>query len=323
MITIGLLGYGTVGHASYAILEEEKESISKALGQDFQVKKILVTDAKKYRNEEAFNKMTTDVQEIVQDPEIDVIIELTGSVDDMIDPIKEALSTKKHLVTANKAMVSAYLRELTDLAKENDVAFLYEAAVGGAIPILKTLKHIAITNEISAIEGVLNGTCNFILSKMEEGMEYSAALSEAQELGFAEADPSADVEGYDTMRKIHILANIGFKKNISVDNIYREGITNLKHEDLQEAENKNQCIKLIAKATQQNDHITISVQPTPVDANSVLGGLKDGENAIIVHGSNSGPLIFKGFGAGGRPTAYAVLADLLTIYDNHNTLTPN
>ena len=320
MINIGLLGYGTVGHASYAILQEERERISQALGQDFQVTKILVTDTEKYRTEDVFDRMTTNINEIVDDPEIAVIIELTGEVNDMIEPIKRAISSGKHLITANKALVSAHLQELTKLAKEKQVAFLYEAAVGGAMPILKTLKQVAITNEISAIEGVLNGTCNFILSKMEEGMEYATALSEAQELGFAEADPTADVEGYDTMRKIHILANIGFKQVIPASSIYREGITQLKHEDLQAAEEKNQCIKLLAKATQQNGHITISVQPTPVDAASILGRLKDSENAVIVRASNAGPLVFKAFGAGGRPTAYSVLTDLITIYDNHNTL---
>lgn len=314
MIKIGLLGFGTVGHASYTILNERKEFIEKALGQEVQIVKILVRSIEKYRMEEASSLMTTDVDEIVEDSSIDVIIELTGGVDTMIEPIIKAMKSKKHIITANKALVSKYMEDLLEYANENKVAFQYEAAVAGTVPIIDPMKQIALLNDVSSIRGVLNGTCNFILQKMEEGMDYDQALREAQELGFAEADPTADVEGYDTMRKIRILASMAFHEPVVEDDIDCTGISHVSKEDVQEATKEGKRIKLIAHAQKNDQGIDVHVRPEAVDKNTILGRLENGENAVVVNCSNAGELVFEGLGAGGRPTAFSVLSDLLHIY---------
>ena len=314
MINIALLGFGTVGHACYQILQERKGLLDDQLEDSFQVKRILVRDIEKYRQEEAVNLMTTDIQEILDDPEINCIIELTGAVEDLIDPIKAAMDKKIHIITANKALVSRYMEELEEAAERNGVLLRFDAAVAGAIPLIESLKKMSLLNEITSIEGVLNGTCNFILSKMEDGKDYHSALQEAQELGFAEADPTADVEGYDTMRKIRICSSIAFRSPVLEEDIDCKGISELKKEAVQKANEEGKRIKLVARAMKSDEGIKVTVAPEPVDQKTILGGLKDGENAVIIRCSNAGTITLKGLGAGGRPTAFAVLSDFLSIY---------
>lgn len=315
MINIGILGFGTVGRATYEILMEQKEEIENIIQDRISVRKILVRNLKKYKKEEAFHLFTDNIDEIVNDYKIDVIIELTGDVDNIYKPFTKAIKSRKNIITANKALVSKYMEELTELARKMDVKLRYEAAVAGAVPIIASIEKMAVLNDIESIEGVLNGSCNFILSKLEEGYDYDTALKEAQNLGFAEADPSEDVLGYDTMRKLRILSTIAFKESIKEEDISLEGINNIKSEDIENAKAKNKRIKLVGKAYKAGEKIVASVEPTLVDIDSILGKLDGGENAIIVNCSNAQELALKGLGAGGRPTAFSVLSDFISIYE--------
>lgn len=319
MINIGLLGFGTVGSAVFTILEERKAELETCLRQKIRVKRVLVRNLAKYEDTTAFPLMTTEIAEIITDPEINVLIELTGNVAEMIEPLRRSLSAGRHLVTANKALLSKYLEELTDLAVKHGVAFRYEASVAGAIPIIILMKNISTLNEVLEIEGVLNGTCNYLLSRMESGLDYATALAEAQALGFSEADPSSDVEGYDTMYKLRILSSLAFKQPVLESDISCTGITGVTKTEIEQALAQGQRIKLVAKAARdEKGEIVATVRPTAVGRDQLLGSLNNGENAIILRTSNAGTLTFSGLGAGGRPTAFSVLSDLMQIYGAQN-----
>ncbi|RLK62704.1 homoserine dehydrogenase [Atopobacter sp. AH10] len=309
MIHLALLGFGTVNAAVYTILEERHEEFVQAFKDEFVVKKILVR--RQEAHPEVKELLTTDIKEITEDPEIDVLIEATGAVDEIYEDIKEALKSK-HVITANKALVSKYYEELVAFAEKSGKSLQFEAAVAGAVPVINQLKKIATVNAIEEVVGVLNGSCNFILSQMEEGKTFDEALKEAQALGFAEADPSADVDGLDTQRKLRLLATILFNKAIKEEDIEVEGIRQVTAKDIEQAKKEGQRYKLVARATSQGSY---SVSPERVDKNSDLGLLINGENAVIVKTSNAKDLIFKGPGAGGRPTASAILLDLLRLFD--------
>lgn len=309
MINIGFLGFGTVGRATYEILNERKEIIEKAINNKFEVKKILVRDVNKYKD--ISQLITTNISDLVDDKDIDLLIEVTGEVDGLIREIEKALYNKKNIITANKALVSKYFGRLHTLSKENNTKFKYEASVGGAIPIISQIDKIITLNDVKEISGVLNGTCNFILSEMEKGNSYEDSLKKAQELGFAEANPSADVDGIDTKRKLRILSTLFFDNSIIEEDIECKGITNLTIEDIFNASKENKRYKLIAKANKFGEY---SVKPELVDKNSILGSLVNGENAIIIKTSNAKDIILKGMGAGGRETAYSVLSDFLDMY---------
>lgn len=316
MINIGLLGFGTVGSAVFTVLAERKAEMEACLKQKIRIKRILERDMAKHKSSEAFPLMTTEVADIIADPEIDVLIELTGDVKNMIEPLRRSISAGKHLITANKALLSKYLEELTELASKHEVAFRYEAAVAGAVPILILMKNISALNEVLEIEGVLNGTCNYLLSRMEAGLDYDTALAEAQALGFSEADPSSDVEGYDTMYKLRILSSLAFKQPVLESDISCTGITGVTKAEIEQALSQGQRIKLVAKATRdEKGEIAATVKPTAVERDQLLGSLDNGENAIILRTSNAGTLTFSGLGAGGRPTAFSVLSDLMQIYE--------
>ena len=314
MIRIGLLGFGTVGSATYEILAEQEASLRDCLGQDITVAKILVRDLAKYETTAAYPLMTTDIAEIINDPSINVLIELTGSIEGIIEPLKQGLASGKHLITANKALLAKHMEELIALASRHNVGLRYEATVAGAIPIISNLEEIIALNQVNSLAGVLNGTCNYLLSRMEEGLDYAEALREAQDLGFSEADPSSDVEGYDTMYKLRILSTLAFKRPVLESEISCTGITAVTGAEIQEALAAGKRIKLVGQATLVDGKVTDTVQPTLVDRCSTLGGLDGGENAVIVDTSNAGELIFSGLGAGGRPTAFAVLSDLIHLF---------
>lgn len=314
MINIGLLGCGTVGSGVIDILNERKEILEKVLGEPIVIKKVLVRNLDNYKNRKDFKFFTDDIYSIIDDEEIETIIEVTGNVDQMFPAILKAMENQKNIITANKALVSKYMEELIEQADFHDVTLSYDAAVAGAVPIIESIKNISDLNEIKSIKGVLNGTCNFILSAMEYGKDYLSALKEAQEVGFAEADPRDDVEGYDTMRKLRILATLAFKEKVAEEDISLKGITGISIEDIEEVNKNGERYKLIASAFKENGKVIAKVEPTVVEKNSIIGGLVKGENAIVVEGDNCGELVFKGPGAGGRPTAFAILTDLLNIY---------
>lgn len=310
MIKIGLLGFGTVGQAVYTILTERKNIIEEEIQDNFVVEKILVKNPEKHQNINSL--ITTNIKDITQDSNINLIIELTGAVDEIVDEIKACLLSRKSVITANKALVSKYYEDLLEASKKGKSKLKFEAAVAGAIPIISQTKNIALLNDVSEIIGVLNGTCNYILNQMENSLSYEEALKKAQELGYAEADPSADVDGLDTRRKLRILSSLIYQKPIKEEDIFLEGITKLTIDHLKQAKIKNKRYKLVARATKNGDY---SVKPELVDEGSILGGLVDGENAIIIKTSNAKELIFKGMGAGGRETAFSVLSDFLNLFN--------
>lgn len=314
MINIGLLGFGAVGTGVYEIFNEEREKIQKAIGEEFNIKKILVRNLEKRAYFKDFSLLTKDIEDIINDPEIDLIIEVTGDVEEIYPKILKAIRSQKNIITANKALVSKYYEDLLRVARDNKIKFLFDSAVGGTIPILEALKNITIGNEVESVLGVLNGTCNFILSKMEEGLSYDEALEIAKDLGFAEADPSADVDGHDTLRKLRILSTIAFNESVFEDEISLEGISKISLEDVKNLSKENKRYKLIGRAKKENGKIIASVRPEIVEKTSMVGTLFGGENIIIVKGNNCGEISFKGLGAGPRPTGYSIIGDFLNIY---------
>lgn len=309
MIKIALMGFGIVGHGVYSILKERNFEIQKIIGQDFEIKHILVRSPEKYTEIEKL--VTSDINKIVNDKDIDCVIEATGEVEGIIEEVKTLLSNNVNFISANKALISKYFYELNNLAKGHKTALLYEAAVGAALPILNQVLRIKTLNEVEEVYGVLNGTTNYILTKMEEGMTYDEALVLAQEIGFAEADPSSDVDGLDSMRKIRILAGHLYNYKLTEEDIEVSGISNVKSEDIERAKKANKTIKLIARA---NKNACVKVGIEEVDENSILGRLKNGENALVFKTSNAKDIVIKGEGAGSRETAFAVLSDFIDIY---------
>jgi len=312
MINIGWLGLGTVGTGVVEILEKRKEELRALTGHDIKVKKVLVKDINKKRNTSA--QITSNFEEILEDKEINVIIEVTGDVELSYKYITEALNADKHVVTANKAVVSKYFEEFSSLAKEKNLAFLYEASVGGGIPVLKPLKEQLALNELSEVQGILNGTCNYILTRMvNEDKNYDEVLKIAQDLGYAEADPTADVEGHDTLRKLRILGSLALQGKIEEDDILLGGISSITSLDIENIKKMNSTIKLIAEAKAYEDGFTAIVQPTIVKNSNYFANVNMAYNSVAFRGDNVGDLKFYGAGAGKLPTANAVLSDLLDI----------
>ncbi len=256
--------------------------------------------------------MTLDPLSITEDEAIDIVVEVTGDVELSYKLIKRAMENGKHVVTANKAVVSAYFEELSYLAEKNEVYFLYEASVGGGIPVLKPLKDQIQFNSIKKVQGILNGTCNFILTKMsDEGLDYDEVLKEAQELGYAEADPAADVEGLDTMRKLRILSSLALGASITEDDIVYSGIDKITALDIELLAKKNRRVKLIGEALRLEDKYTAVVWPKAVSEASPLKNVDGAFNSVLIEGDISNTLNFYGPGAGMYPTANAVWTDII------------
>lgn len=310
MINIGLLGLGTVGTGIVEILEERCEKIK--------IKKILVKEPLKKRDINIKEDMlTSDFEDILNDEDISIIIEVTSNVEESYEYIKKALNCGKHIVTANKAIVSKYFEELSSLAAQKNLALLYEASVGGGIPVIKSLKETIELNEITEIQGILNGTCNYILSRMmEEGLDYLEVLKIAQELGYAETDPTADVEGHDTLRKLRILGTLGLQGTILEKDILLNGISSITSFDIEQIKKMNSTIKLIGEAKVIEGEFTAIVQPTIIKKDSYFANINMAFNSIAFRGHNVGELKFYGPGAGKLPTANAVLSDVLDIVND-------
>ncbi|MDY3007348.1 homoserine dehydrogenase [Anaerococcus porci] len=315
IVGIAILGFGTVGQGVYKIIKEKHDSIMYYTNAEIDIKKILVRNFnKEYKVEIDRNLLTNNFEEILNDDAIDIIVEVTSSIDQAKDMMVMAMNKGKDIVSANKAAISKYFNELNDLARDNNLHFLHEAAVAGGIPVLKPLGDLVMENDITRVRGILNGTCNFILSKMtEEGEDYENVLKKAQELGYAEADPSSDVDGLDTLRKLRILSTMAFRQDVDENDILLEGISNIKACDIKNLAKLNRTIKLIGDAWVEDEKIKAIVQPVAVYSNSYFASVREAYNSVTVYGDMVGELKFYGAGAGMLPTANAVTNDIIDI----------
>ncbi|HZK56739.1 MAG TPA: homoserine dehydrogenase [Clostridia bacterium] len=315
MVKIGLLGLGTVGTGVREILSEKKSAIEEQTGKTVEISKILVNNLEKDRNPIVDSKILTDnPSDILDDPDIDIVVELIGGIEPAHTYITRALENGKHVVTANKAVLSHDFLGLTDLAKKNDRGILFEASVAGGIPIIKPLKELIKFNKINEIKGILNGTTNFILSKMiEGGLDFKEALVLAQEVGFAEADPTDDIEGYDAARKISILSSIAFGYNVTFEDVDCRGISSISAFDIDFFKKLGLAIKLVGSAYSNDLDFDASVEPVLLNINSIMANVNDAFNIVSIEGDIVGNLQFYGQGAGKNPTGNAVVSDIIDI----------
>ena len=316
MTKIAIMGYGVVGSGLIELIDKNRENNGK---NEIIITSILVRDKEKHISSSHSEVITTNVEEFFS-IENDVVIEVMGGLHPAYDYVKKALSLKKHVITANKDLIATFGHELFQLAKENNVSLKFEAAVAGGIPIIKPLTESLYGNGINSIKAILNGTTNFILTKMDgESLSYEEALKEAQELGFAEANPESDVMGYDAARKLAILSSLAFDKKFEWNDISIEGITDIDEADFKYA-NKLKCkIKLVAEAFKCKSGIYTSVKPILVDEESILAKINNEVNAVILNGDEIGELLFVGKGAGKLPTGSAVYSDLNDIINSRFT----
>ncbi len=319
MAKIAVLGYGVVGSGTVEVFYKNKENLEKKAGEPLDIKYIL--DVRDFPNSPYADKFVKDFDVILNDPEVTVIAEVIGGLKFSYGYVKSALEAGKSVVTSNKELVAAKGAELLQIAKDKNVNFFFEASVGGGIPIIKPIHACLEANEIDEIAGILNGTTNFILTKMiREGMDFGEALKIAQELGYAEHDPTADVEGIDACRKICILASLAFGRHVYPENVHTEGITKVTLSDVEYVESYGAKIKLIGCARREdNDEISIGVFPAVIKDESQLAGVNDVFNAILVRGDATGDVVFYGKGAGKLPTASAVVSDIVSAVKHSDT----
>ncbi|MEY3093648.1 MAG: hypothetical protein RLZZ317_151 [Actinomycetota bacterium] len=317
-ISIGMLGCGVVGSQVARLLSEDSGDFAERSGARLALKKIAVRNLSAPRENISSQLLTTDAESIVTDPSIDIIIEVMGGIEPARTLLLTAISQKKSVITANKALLAKHGAELFEAADKNGVDLYYEAAVGGAIPILRPLRESIVGDHVHRIMGIVNGTTNYILTKMDErGSEFALALKEAQDLGFAEANPSADVDGNDAAAKAAILAGLAFHTRVSIDDVYCEGISKISSRDVQVAHDIDHIIKLLAIAESTPDNqISVRVHPTLIPREHPLAAVRNSFNAVFVEAESAGELMFYGRGAGGAPTASAVLGDLIAIARN-------
>ncbi|HXG92808.1 MAG TPA: homoserine dehydrogenase [Blastocatellia bacterium] len=305
-ITVGLLGLGTVGTGVVKLLANDPR---------FRLKWVAVRDTTKAREVDLSSiRVTGDPFEIVNDPEVEILIEVAGGVTPIYEAIKQAVQKGKHIVTANKELIARHGAEIFELANRNNVTVLFEAAVGGGIPLISTIQRGLQANEISKVAGILNGTTNYILTSMQErGLSFDAALAEAQALGFAEADPTNDVEGFDVAYKITILASLAFGYFVEADKIHREGITRITDLDIETAREFGYRVKMIGLARRGDGCLDVRAHPMLVPAHHLLASVEGANNAIFISGSAVGEVMLVGPGAGQMPTASAVVGDLINL----------
>ncbi|WP_259424497.1 homoserine dehydrogenase [Bacillus velezensis] len=317
-IRIGLLGLGTVGSGVVKIIQDHQDKLMHQVGCPVTIKKVLVKDIDKKRDADLPKEvLTTEVYDVIDDPEVDVIIEVIGGVEQTKQYLLDALKAKKHVVTANKDLIAVYGSELLAAAKENGCDLYYEASVAGGIPILRTLEEGLSSDRITKMMGIVNGTTNFILTKMiKEKSPYEEVLKEAQGLGFAEADPTADVEGLDAARKMAILARLGFSMDVDLDDVKVKGISRITDEDISFSKRLGYTMKLIGIAQRDDNKIEVSVQPTLLPDHHPLSAVHNEFNAVYVYGEAVGETMFYGPGAGSMPTATSVVSDLVAVMKN-------
>lgn len=311
MINVAIMGHGVVGSGVAEILINHSDRIAQKAHTDVNVKYIL--DLRDFPDLPYSEKFIKDFNTILNDDSVKVVVEVMGGINPAYDFVKSCLLKHKSVATSNKELVAAKGAELIKIANENNVNFLFEASVGGGIPVLRPIAQCLAANEITEIAGILNGTTNFILNKMiVDNMDFDAALALAQELGYAEKNPAADIEGHDACRKVCILAALGFGRHVYPDQVATEGITDITLDDVESADNFGCVIKLIGRAKRlPNGKITASVRPTLVSRECVLSGVNGVFNAIMVNGDQTGEVMFYGKGAGKEATASAVVADVI------------
>ncbi|WP_342513901.1 homoserine dehydrogenase [Sporosarcina sp. FSL K6-1522] len=317
-INIGLLGFGVVGSGVAKILENHQEDLQHKLGVPVSIKKVLVKDVNKKRDTPLASEIfTVDLDEVLEDPSIDLIVEVIGGTSEAKEAIESSLRAGKGVVTANKDVMAEYGPELLKLADENKCDLFYEASVGGGIPLIRTLEDGLASDRISALTGIVNGTTNFILTKMKhEKMSYEDALAEATELGFAEADPSADVDGIDAARKMVILASLAFSTEVLLEDVFVRGMKDIRDGDLELAEQFGYTVKLAGSAKKDADGIEVAVEPVLFPNSHPLASVNNEFNAVYVYGDAVGETMFYGPGAGSLPTATSVTGDIIAACRN-------
>lgn len=317
MIKIAVLGYGTVGSGVVEVLDTNGKAINKRVGDELQIKYVL--DLREFPGSPVENIIVHDFEQIVNDEEIKIVVEVMGGIEPAYTFVKKSLLAGKSVVTSNKALVAKHGAELLAIAKENNINFLFEASVGGGIPIIRPLNTSLTADEIEEITGILNGTTNYMLTKMyNEDADYDAVLKEAQAMGYAERDPSADVEGHDACRKIAILSSLVSGKQVDFEEIYTEGITEITLRDIQYAKKMDMKIKLLASSKRKGERFNAMVAPQLISKSHPLYNVDDVFNAIFVKGNVLGDAMFFGSGAGKLPTASAVVADVVEAAKNPN-----
>lgn len=310
MINVAVLGYGTVGSGVVEVLTTNSESIAKRAGDTINIKYVL--DLRDFPGDPVEKVLVHDFDTIINDDEIDIVIEAMGGIEPAYTFAKASLERGKSYCTSNKELVAKYGPELLSLAKEKGKNFLFEASVGGGIPIIRPLNQSLTADEIMEITGILNGTTNYILTKMsKEGLSFDEVLKEAQELGYAERNPAADVEGYDACRKIAILSSLAYGKHVDFEEIYTEGITKITDKDFKYAEKLGYTIKLFGKSKRVGDKFYAMVAPFMINSDNPLYSVNGVLNGILVKGNVIGDVMFYGAGAGKLPTASAVVADVV------------
>lgn len=316
-IRVAILGSGTVGTGVYKIIQNQKDEFPHKIGSELEVAKILVRNINKQREGIPSEILTDKWADIINDDSIGIVVEVIGGIEPAKTYISEALTKGKNVVTANKDLMAEYGHELLETAAAHNCDLLFEAAVAGGIPIIRPIKQCLAANKITEIMGIINGTTNFILTKMtEEGMEFEDALKLATELGYAEADPTADIEGLDAGRKIAILASIAFNSRVSFSDVYTEGISKITAKDIKYAKELGCVIKLIATAKNTETGIEVRVTPMFIPVSHPLASVNDSFNAVFVHGDALGDAMFYGRGAGELPTASAVMGDVIDVCRN-------
>ncbi len=310
MVNIAVLGYGTVGSGVVEVIHTNHERINQRIGDELNVKYVL--DLRDFPGDPIQEKLVHDFNVIVEDPDVQIVVEVMGGIEPAYTFVKRSLQAGKSVATSNKALVAKHGAELLSIARDKNINFLFEASVGGGIPIIRPLNSSLTADEIEEITGILNGTTNYMLSKMfYEGADYAEVLKEAQDKGYAVRNPEADVEGYDACRKIAILSSLISGQQVDFEDIYTEGITNITKEDMMYAKEMGMTIKLLASSKRDNDHLHAIVAPALLHKEHPLYNVNDVFNAIFVHGNVLGDAMFYGSGAGKLPTASAVVADVV------------
>ncbi len=320
MVNVAVLGYGTVGSGVVEVIKTNQNVVNKKSGQEIHVKYVL--DLREFPGDPVMDILVHDYDVILNDPEVEVIAEVMGGVEPAYTFVKAALEKGKSVCTSNKELVAKHGPELIKIAKEHNRNFLFEASVGGGIPIIRPLNQCITADEINSITGILNGTTNYILTKMsKEGLDFDTVLKEAQDLGYAERNPSADVDGFDACRKIAILSSLAYGKSVDFEDVYTEGITKISDIDFKYANILGTSVKLFGKAEKKENGINVFVAPVMIDSNHPLYSVNGVFNAILVNGNVLDDIMFYGSGAGKLPTASAVVSDIVDAVRNLNTST--
>jgi len=313
-----MLGCGVVGSSVARLLHEDSGDFAARSGATLELTKVAVRDISTKRDHVSASIVTTDASSVVNDPSIDIVIEVMGGIEPARELLLTAIRNKKSVITANKALLAVHGAELFDAADKNGVDLYYEAAVGGAIPILRPMRESIVGDHVHRVMGIVNGTTNYILTKMdEEGSAFADVLKEAQALGFAEADPTADIEGHDAAAKAAILAGLAFHTRVTSSDVNCEGISNISARDVAVAREMDHVIKLLAIAELTSDNqVSVRVHPTLISRQHPLASVRNAFNAVFVEAESAGELMFYGRGAGGAPTASAILGDVIAVARN-------